>query len=72
MLIVANRISEGYPILFTGKNGNNVTDWYLTTWGPRCGVMEEDVMASSTELWVHSGDVVAVGGTIMVRTTEQR
>ena len=69
---MANRISEGYPILFTGKNGNCAHEFIVDLRGFKSyGIVEEDIAKRLQDYGFHSPTMSwPVGGTIMVEPTE--
>ncbi len=69
---MATRLSEGYPILFTGKNGNCAHEFIVDLRGFKSyGIVEEDVAKRLQDYGFHSPTMSwPVGGTIMVEPTE--
>ncbi len=69
---MASRLSEGYPILYTGKNGNCAHEFIVDLRGFKSyGIVEEDVAKRLQDYGFHSPTMSwPVGGTIMVEPTE--
>ena len=69
---MANRLAEGYPILYTGKNGNCAHEFIIDLRGFKSyGIVEEDVAKRLQDYGFHSPTMSwPVGGTIMVEPTE--
>merc|ERR1712146_211122 len=65
---MAARLSEGYPILYTGKNGNCAHEFIVDLRGFKSyGIVEEDVAKRLQDYGFHSPTMSwPVGGTIMV------
>ena len=69
---MATRLAEGYPVLYTGKNGNCAREFIIDLRGFKSyGIVEEDVAKRLQDYGFHSPTMSwPVGGTIMVEPTE--
>ena len=69
---MAARLAEGYPVLYTGKNGNCAHEFIIDLRGFKSyGIVEEDVAKRLQDYGFHSPTMSwPVGGTIMVEPTE--